>query len=347
MFEIVINHSVDDVKDVITQFVARRSYRLVRPWYLEDVRVEAPQLADDQASKPKGFWSSFVEYPPPYIDVEVKKRRRGAKVIIKPSSHQNSPLIGYDLQAFLHDERVYDSPCPPVCPRCANGVPNPASRYCGRCGHALLGGGSADGRDERVRNDVLEPGGMMYAGAPLITPVDLPAAEDGDVLTPAPVVEMVDEQVKDDKQAVEMDDAMLASSDDVAPVEIERDEELAQAQQPVATVQSDTRDDEHAAPVKIERKNVESARSGDDAETDETTGADVSNEIDEPDAHDEAASQSEQDTPRASTERPVLEEKAEVPEVVPPEPLAEADESDAFIDDDEEPPPERRLLAED
>jgi len=345
MLEVMIYRERNDVDDAITQFVARRSYRLSRPWYLEDVRVEAPQLNNEEANKPKGFWSSLVEEPTPYIDIEVKKKWRGTKVVIKPSAHQNSPLIGYDLQAFLHDERVYENICPPVCPRCANGVPNPGSYFCGRCGHRLGGDGGSKDRDRREkRSDVLEPGGVMYEDAPLITPDGLVTAPEGDVLRPPPVVEIDEAREADDEPvAVERDD------ETVGPVEIDADVVSESVEEP-GRVEMDAgvvSDDGLDAPVAIERDD-EMAKVEAVNLAESETEANREDEATEPPAIettpiDEGAVEKIEDDhePQNEHETPSIEAEAESEDDRP------ATERDEFDDEDDEPPYERRLIAED
>jgi|GEM_PF-1906677 len=351
MLEVAINRTKDEVDDAITQFVARRSYRLSRPWYLEDVRVEAPQLNKDNADKPKGFWSSLVEEVTPYVDVEVKKKWRGTKVVIKPSAHQNSPLIGYDLQAFLHDERVYENICPPVCPRCANGVPNPGSHFCGRCGHRLAGnGGSMDRATER--SDVLQPGGMMYEDAPLLTPdgLETPMVTEEDVLQPPPLVEM-DEALDTDAEpvAVERDVENVARDEDEPNVVIEEAEEGVVTESPVAI----ERDDEELA-VEQDASEVESEQL---AEADNVAASEIEAESDH--AADESVAV--ESTPMPEAEAEAIEEGEEDDDKdadSPPEIVEAGNEDDAAThqdanddevdtDEDEDPPYERRLLAED
>jgi len=350
MLEVAINRTKDEVDDAITQFVARRSYRLSRPWYLEDVRVEAPQLNKDDADKPKGFWSSLVEEVTPYVDVELKKKWRGTKVVIKPSAHQNSPLIGYDLQAFLHDERVYENICPPVCPRCANGVPNPGSHFCGRCGHRLAGdGGSMDRSAER--SDMLQPGGMMYEDAPLLTPngLETTAAPESDVLRPPPLVEM-DE----------------ARETDAEPVAVERDADDAVIDEVDADTVSDEENEAIEAPVAIERDDVELAVEQDASEVESEQLAEDDNEatpeIEAESDHAADESVAIEATPMPEAEAEVTEADEEStgekdadsqPATVKPESEDKAATQQDAIDDevetdeDEDPPYERRLLAED
>ncbi len=349
MLEVMIYRERNDVDDAITQFVARRSYRLSRPWYLEDVRVEAPQLNNEDANKPKGFWSSLVEEPTPYIDIEVKKKWRGTKVVIKPSAHQNSPLIGYDLQAFLHDERVYENICPPVCPRCANGVPNPGSYFCGRCGHRLAGDGGSMDRDRTAqRSDVLQPGGMMYEDAPLITPDGLVPAPEGDVLRPPPLVEIDETRDADDEPvAVERDD------EKVGPVEIDADVAGESVEETVdVEIGADVvSDDGLNAPIAIERDDEivkdeaentvesESVAEPEDKVVDKATleaTPEPKDAVEKIENDQEPNSEGNDDTPLVKAEAESDDDRA----------TAESDEFDEE-DQDDDPPYERRMLAED
>ncbi|MBK8270004.1 MAG: hypothetical protein IPK83_17580 [Planctomycetes bacterium] len=159
MLEIFIQHSKEDVESAIVQFVARRSYRLTKPWYLEGLRIEAPQLDKDGYAN-RGFWAGMFDSPStPRIDVEPKRRRSGARVRIVIANTPESTRLAYELHAYLLDERSYERTIPPICPRCSSPIANITARYCGRCGHKLV----VAAGDPPARNEIL-PNLIPFAG---------------------------------------------------------------------------------------------------------------------------------------------------------------------------------------
>lgn len=166
MIEVTIKRPKDAASEALVQFAARRGYRMTNPWYMEGVRIEAPPSAADPHAK-RGFWATISDTPSAArIDVELKNKRRATRVKISVSNHPDSIKLAYELQAYLNDERAYETECPPMCPTCGNSVPNPISRYCGRCGHRLVAGG-----DERP---VLRPPPVVREHAARELPPPLP-----------------------------------------------------------------------------------------------------------------------------------------------------------------------------
>lgn len=138
MIDITLKRPPDEVKEAVVQFCARRAYRLSEPWYLEGVRIEAPDRLQDGPAK-RGLLSSMLSgQQTPRVDLEIKKRRGNtSRIKITIGDHTDSTRLAYELQAYLNDDRSFEAACPPICPHCGNNVPNPIARYCGRCGHAF------------------------------------------------------------------------------------------------------------------------------------------------------------------------------------------------------------------
>lgn len=199
MIEVTIKRPKDAASEALVQFAARRGYRMTNPWYMEGVRIEAPPSAADVHAK-RGFWATISDTPSSArIDVELKNKRRATRVKISVSNHPDSIKLAYELQAYLNDERSYETECPPVCPTCGNNVPNPISRYCGRCGHRLVSGGDDGGR-------VLRPPPVVRETPTRELPPPVPNRNEQ---TNEP------DQEKDHRAVVvERDDADLESADD-------------------------------------------------------------------------------------------------------------------------------------
>ncbi len=137
MLEIFVQRPKEDVESAIVQFVARRSYRLSKPWYIDGLRIEAP--SDSPELKP-GFWATMLDSPVvPRIDVETKRRRSGTRVRVNIANTPESTRLASELHSFLLDARSYDRRIPTLCPRCSSPVNNVTARFCGRCGFHLTG----------------------------------------------------------------------------------------------------------------------------------------------------------------------------------------------------------------
>ncbi|HWL94358.1 MAG TPA: hypothetical protein VNT79_12575 [Phycisphaerae bacterium] len=137
MLEIFIHRPKEDVETAIIQFVARRSYRLSKPWYLEGIRIESSLPTEKEPSG--GFWASMFDVPtPPRVDVETKRRRSGTRARIVIANTPESTRLAYELHSFLLDEKSYDREIPTLCPRCSTPVLNVTARFCGRCGNRLV-----------------------------------------------------------------------------------------------------------------------------------------------------------------------------------------------------------------
>lgn len=138
MLDILVQRGRDDVHRAIVQFAARRSYRLSKPWYIEGIRIEAPQRPLAGAGN-RGFWAALSDAPQvPRIEVELKRRNRKTRLKINVSNHPESTKLAYELHTYLLDDRAYDPECPAVCPGCGAAVVNVIARYCGRCGQKLV-----------------------------------------------------------------------------------------------------------------------------------------------------------------------------------------------------------------
>ncbi len=141
MLDILIQRGKDDVHQAIMQFVARRSYRLSKPWYIEGIRIEAPDQTHTHNPQ-RGFWASLSDMPQiPRVEIELKRRQRATRLKINISNHPESTKLAYELHSYLLDDRAYDHQCPAVCPKCAANVVNVIARYCGRCGQKLVESG--------------------------------------------------------------------------------------------------------------------------------------------------------------------------------------------------------------
>lgn len=137
MLEIFVQRPKEDVESAIVQFVARRSYRLSKPWHIDGLRIEAPSDSPDM--KP-GFWAKMLDTPVvPRIEVVTKSRRSGTRVRVNIANTPESTRLASELHAFLLDARSYDRRIPTLCPRCSCPVNNVTARYCGRCGYHLTG----------------------------------------------------------------------------------------------------------------------------------------------------------------------------------------------------------------
>lgn len=136
MLEVFVQRKKEDVEPAIVQFVARRSYRLSRPWYLEGIRIEAPSAGGEQSG---GFWSAVFDSPTvARIDLEIKRKRSGTRVRIVIANTPESTRLAYELHAYLLDSNSFDQRIPAVCPRCSTPIINVSAKYCGRCGTQLL-----------------------------------------------------------------------------------------------------------------------------------------------------------------------------------------------------------------
>ena len=142
MVDVSVRQSKNDVHMAIVQFVARRSYVLSQPWYIEGLRIEAPhgttvhgvnaagKMAAGSSRRREnkssgGWWASMWDLPRcPRIEVELSRRRSQTRVKIKLSNHPDSVLLAFELQAFLLDDRAYENPCPPMCPSCGRPLPH-------------------------------------------------------------------------------------------------------------------------------------------------------------------------------------------------------------------------------
>ncbi len=143
MIELSVERGPQEVQQAIVQFAARRSYRLTKPWWIEGIRIEAPQKARPHKNEAgRGtFWASLWDLPQaPRIEVVVKRKRGTSRLNISVSNHPESIQLAYELHTYLLDGRSYDGQCPPICPRCGNPVRTVTARYCGRCGQRLVSG---------------------------------------------------------------------------------------------------------------------------------------------------------------------------------------------------------------
>lgn len=144
MLDVFVKRDLEEVNQAVMQFVARRSYSLTQPWYLEGLRIEIP-LPKQEGSK--GFWSAFSESPAnPRIDLELKRKRNGTRLKITIGSHAESIKLAYELQTYLQDDMAYSPMCPAVCFKCGNPVRNAVAKYCGRCGQRFVAATADDGR---------------------------------------------------------------------------------------------------------------------------------------------------------------------------------------------------------
>ncbi len=146
MIELSVERGPQEVQQAMVQFAARRSYRLTKPWWIEGIRIEAPQKAHPRKGEAGlgTFWASLWDLPQaPRIEVVVKRKRGTSRLKISVSNHPESIQLAYELHTYLLDERSYDGQCPPICPRCGNPVRTVTARYCGRCGQRLVPGSPA------------------------------------------------------------------------------------------------------------------------------------------------------------------------------------------------------------
>lgn len=163
MLEIFVQRPKEDVDSALVQFVARRSYRISKPWYLDGIRIESPSPTH-VATNAQRFWSAMFDSPiEPRIDVETRRKRSGTRVRIVIANTPESTRLAYELHTFLLDDRSYDLELPTICPRCSTPISNLTSRYCGRCGHKLVSTGFDPRNREFPRavppipNDVTSP----------------------------------------------------------------------------------------------------------------------------------------------------------------------------------------------
>ncbi len=154
MIEIVIDRQRTEVHRAIVAFVAWRSYSMTNPWWIEGMRIEAPQLAEwrlqaeniaarldhaIQSPHRRTWWASLLDLPQvPRIELEVKRRRGRSVVKVKISDHPDSTKLAAELQTYLLSDRAYDAEGLSNCPACGAPITNVIARYCGRCGRQLV-----------------------------------------------------------------------------------------------------------------------------------------------------------------------------------------------------------------
>ncbi len=154
MIEIVIDRQRTEVDRAIVEFVARRSYNMTNPWYIEGLRIEAPRFAgwrleaegianqlDLNIQRPHkhSWWESLLDLPQvPRIEIEIRRRRGRTVVKVKISNQPDSTKLAAELQTHLLDDRAYDAHCPSTCRACGAPIASVLARYCGRCGQQLL-----------------------------------------------------------------------------------------------------------------------------------------------------------------------------------------------------------------
>lgn len=146
--EFAIDRPKDVVRRAIFQFAARRAFRVSEPWYLDGLRVESASDAPRRpADEPADVLSGMLDAAAAllrdrprnrvYVDVELRRKRGQTIVSLKFGDLGAGAALGSALQAFLHDDAVYDARCPVVCEHCTTPVVNVRANYCGRCGSPL------------------------------------------------------------------------------------------------------------------------------------------------------------------------------------------------------------------
>ncbi|MFQ5411065.1 MAG: hypothetical protein ACE5EC_02170 [Phycisphaerae bacterium] len=238
MLDILIQRGKDDVHQAIMQFVARRSYRLSKPWYIEGIRIEAPDQTRSHNPQ-RGFWASLSDIPQiPRIEIELKRRQRATRLKINISNHPESTKLAYELHSYLLDDRAYDHQCPAVCPKCAANVVNVIARYCGRCGQKLIESGE-DRRPQSIprATPMRSPPRKRKARVAPPPPIPIPLAADP-IEPPLPVESKpviieraeVKEAEKPASEAAEKpDEASSLVEDDPGDVETETKDTIAQS----------------------------------------------------------------------------------------------------------------------
>lgn len=198
--DVVVHRDADEVRTAILQFVARRSYRLRQPWYLEGMRIEIPptKAASNSSTRSGTVWigpfdlgslALFHSAPkPPRIDVNLKRKRGKTKLKISLGSHPDSTKLAYELHTYLLNEKSYGCECPPMCPHCGNAVRTVVARYCCRCGRRLIASDRVEKRS--AESSRAKSPAAMSAALPLLptAPPSPVAAEASPAVEPAPVV---------------------------------------------------------------------------------------------------------------------------------------------------------------
>jgi len=145
--ELTIDRSKTDAQEAITQFAARRGFRLSNPWYLDGLRIEdIGRAGENLPARPeagRGFWAGLAALfsmpaPGPRIDLELKRRRGRTVVKMSFGDHHDSVHLAYALRSYLSEERAFTCECPPLCPSCSALVRNLTANYCCQCGHLLV-----------------------------------------------------------------------------------------------------------------------------------------------------------------------------------------------------------------
>ncbi|MCG8405496.1 MAG: hypothetical protein MI923_09900 [Phycisphaerales bacterium] len=222
MVEVTVPRKNNEVHEAMVQFAARRSYRLSKPWWIEGIRIEAPQIGSHQGGHSPargGFWASLFDIPQiPRIEVHLKRRRGRARLKINVSNHPESIQLAYELHSYLLDDRAYDCQCPPICTKCGSPVRNVTARYCGRCGHQLVSEGvdhQLPSMPERMASPPLASRRKNVTVPPVTEPEPMPVANDSNESHPTRVtIERDDDVAVQDSVTNERDDIEASSAVD-------------------------------------------------------------------------------------------------------------------------------------
>ncbi len=218
MLEVFVKRDHEDVNQAVMQFVARRSYTLTKPWYLEGIRIETP-LPKTEA--PRGFWASaFSESPAnPRIDIELKRKRHGTRIKMSLGAHTDSIKLAYELQTWLQDDAAYNPQCPAVCFKCGSPVRNAIARYCGRCGQRFAAA-SVD-EDRAHPQPAADLRQEKRPAAQAMTPPPIPVTIERD---DAAEIE-IDEEFVPDEPPVDEQKISATRPDDRTPAAVQAEQE--------------------------------------------------------------------------------------------------------------------------
>ncbi len=342
MLEVFVQRKKEDVEPAIVQFVARRSYRLSRPWYLDGIRIEAHPDSEGKG----GFWSAVLDTPTvARIDLEVKRKRSGTRVRIVIANTPESTRLAYELHAYLLDPRSFDQKLPAICPRCSTPIINVTARFCGRCGTPLATDAIAPpapsspataAQKSKASADlqpVLPPPIIPVRPATERTPPETDREDELDDVEVLPEFDLVD----DDAAEMERDAVDITAGDVDAEQSFERTIKAeAEANETEEPARSDGRSEKDAEPGRSEDANVESEASRQSAEDDAINDDEIVRDSNVADVEQESESTAQ---PEAEAEETADDDAS---------PAAESEEAS-----DDEPAPSRdeasprRLLAED